>query len=168
MLTETEAFSVQALQLVLGREVERVGARENPGDGGRLGRQIVVKLRDQAQPVPLKSLGDGATRMFGAALRLATSRKGLLVIDEAENGLHYTVHQDFWRMVLQASREGHVQVLATTHSWDCIVGFARAATDCDYTDGVLVRLEAGDEGCRAVVYSEEELEVAAEQRIEVR
>ena len=170
-LTEDEEFLVQALKLVLDERVDRVAVVDNAGEGPpsfRSRSRVIVRLKGQARPVPLKSFGDGATRLFGAALALTHSRKGLLVIDEAENGLHYTVHEDFWRMVLRAAREGDIQVLATTHSWDCIVGFARAATECDDTDGVLVRLEPDDGRCRAVVYSEEELEVAAEQRIEVR
>ncbi len=118
--------------------------------------------------MPLKSFGDGATRLFGTAFALTRCREGLLLIDEAENGLHYKVHENFWRLVLRAAREGDIQVLATTHSWDCIVGFARAATECERTDGILVRLDRTDRGCRAVVYSEDELTVAAEQRIEVR
>ena len=169
-LTDDEDFLVQALRLVLGERVDRLAVVDDSGEGPpfRSNRRVIVKLSGHARPVPLKSFGDGATRLFGAALALTRSRKGLLVIDEAENGLHYTVHEDFWRMVLNAAREGDIQVLATTHSWDCIVGFARAATKCAHTDGALVRLEPEDGGCRAVVYSEEELAVAADQRIEVR
>lgn len=168
LLTDTEEASVQALQMALGPRIERVGAREQGRRKGPSGRYIVVKLKEHPQPVPLKSLGDGAVRLFGAALRLANSHGGLLVIDEAENGLHYTVHVDFWRMVLRAAHRGNVQVLATTHSWDCITGFARAATELDEADGVLVRLEPDDGVCRAVRYSRKDLETAAVQGIEVR
>ncbi len=169
-MTDDEDFLLRALRLVLGERVDRLAVVDDSGEGPsfRSNRRVIVKLSGHPRPVPLKSFGDGATRLFGAALALTRSRQGLLVIDEAENGLHYTVHADFWRMVLRAAREGDIQVLATTHSWDCIVGFARAATECDHADGVLVRLEPEDSGCRAVVYSEEELEVAADQRIEVR
>ena len=62
---------------------------------------MVVKLQGHEKPVPLRSLGDGATRLFGVALVLANSRNGLVLIDEAENGIHYSVHHDFWRVVLQ-------------------------------------------------------------------
>lgn len=169
-LTENEEFLVEALKLVLGERVERTNVVGDEAASSRAGwsSRVIVKLRDEARPVPLKSFGDGATRLFGTALVLTGCRNGLLLIDEAENGLHYKVRQKYWRMVLNAAREGDIQVLATTHSWDCIVGFARAAAECDEVDGVLVRLEPGDEGCRAVVYSEEQLAVAADQRIEVR
>lgn len=168
-LTESEDFLVRALRLLPGAEIDRVTVVGSEGSP-RLhrGRRVIVRSRSHARRVPLKRLGDGATRLFGAALALANGRNGILLMDEAENGLHHTVHTDFWRMVLRAAHEGDVQVLATTHSWDCIAGFARAATELAGIDGVLVRLEPGDEGCRAVFYSEDELKIAADRRIEVR
>ena len=118
--------------------------------------------------MPLRSLGDGALRLFAVALGLGVSRDGFLLIDEAENGIHYSVERDYWRMVLQTAHENNVQVVATTHSWDCIRGFAQAATDLNDVDGVLVRLDRQAETLHAVEYSEEELQIAAEQGIEVR
>ena len=106
--------------------------------------------------------------MFGVALALANSRGGFLTIDEAENGIHYSLQSDFWRMVLRAASEHDVQVLATTHSGDCVRGFARAAVEVEDAEGVLVRLEREAGRTRAVEYSEEELETAADQNIEVR
>lgn len=169
-LTDDEDFLVQELRRSLGENVQRIGVvDDNGGQPGSLSRRgVIVKLQGHSRPVPLKSFGDGAVRLFGVALTLTYCRGGLLLIDEAENGLHHTVQTDLWRMVLQAAHEGDVQVLATTHSWDCVAGFERAATECDDIDGVLVRLEGADEGCRAVLYSENELKIAAEQRIEVR
>ena len=107
----------------------------------RAGRRVVVKLSDQRRPVPLKSLGDGATRLFGVALALANCRNGILLLDEAENGIHHSLQADFWNMVLCAASAHNTQVLATTHSKDCINGFAWAALKCSDIDGNLIRLE---------------------------
>ena len=169
-LTDAEDFLVGTMSRHLDEKVQRMGVVNDTGGapGSLSKRAVFVKLHGHPRPVPLKSFGDGAVRLFGAALELTHSRDGLLLIDEAENGLHHTVQADFWRLVLQAAHDGDVQVLATTHSWDCIVGFARAATECEHTDGVLVRLERSEEECRAVVYSEDELKIAADRRIEVR
>lgn len=169
VLTDAEELSIRALRLVLRDEVSRVavigeGRPRYPGKG----RRVVVRLPEAAHPVPLRSLGDGVTRMFGVALALANSRSGFLTIDEAENGIHYSLQSDFWRMVLRASSEHDVQVFATTHSGDCVRGFARAAVEVEDVEGVLVRLERKAGKIRAVEYSEEELETAAEQGIEVR
>ncbi len=134
----------------------------------RVSRRALVKLKGCDRPVPLKSCGDGATRLFGVALALANSAGGFLLIDEAENGLHWSVERNFWRMVLKATQENDVQVFATTHSWDCIAGFAKAVNETPEEDGLLLRLDRADGQVRAVAYTEAQLQVAADQRIEVR
>ena len=168
-LTEEEDLVLQALRLMDDgiERVTMVGDEETLRFVGR-GRRVVVKLRDHERPVPLKSLGDGVTHLFAAALALANSRDGFLVLDEAENGIHHSVQRGFWRMVLRAAHQNNVQVLATTHSSDCVAGFARAAIECDDALGVYVRLERDDIRVRAVEYTEEELETVADQGIEVR
>ena len=71
-------------------------------------------------------------------------------------------------MVLKTAHKNNVQALATTHSWDCITGFAHAANDNTDIDGLLIRLDKDEYGFRTVEYSEEELLTAAQQDIEVR
>lgn len=167
-LTEEEDLSLQALRLA-GDPIERVavvGDEEARYHG--IGRRVVVKLRDHPRPVPLKSLGDGVMRLFAAGLALASGRDGFLLVDEAENEIHYSVQRDFWHMVLRAAQQHNVQVLATTHSRDCVKGFARAAAEIDEAEGVLVRLDRDGGQARAVEYTEEELAVVADQDIEVR
>ena len=168
VLTDGENCAVQPLNLAFDGKVDRV---TKIGDG-RLhrsyGRRVVVKLRGRDRPVPLRSLGDGAVRLFEVVLALVGSRNGFLIIDEADNGIHHTVHGDFWRTILRAAEENDVQVFATTHSFDCVRGFAHAAVKSPESEGVLLRLEREDECTRAVMYSESELETAAKQGIEVR
>lgn len=168
VLTDHEDLMIKALDLVYGSRVERIATVGEDSRNYRRGRRIIVKLKGYNQPVPLKSLGDGALRLFSLALALVNSRKGFLLIDEAENGIHYLGQEDYWRLVLQTARENNVQVIATTHSGDCIRGFAQAALELDDVEGMLVRLERGEDDLRAVQYSEDELKIAAEQGIEVR
>ncbi len=163
-LTPDEGLVVKALGLIFGEEWDRIAVA---GSMKRTPR-ILVRSRESGHPVPLESLGDGAVRLTGTAMALAKSQNGFLLLDEAENGLHFDLQTDFWRLVLQAAHQNNVQVLATTHSWDCVKGFARAAVDSRCIDGHLVRIDKDDEGVRAVEYSEEDLTVAAEYGIEVR
>ena len=163
-LTEDEDRVINALQPILGDQVKRIAII---GDEHNR-RRVVAKIQDQAFPVPLKSLGDGALRLFGVALILINSRDGFLLIDEAENGIHHSVQPDFWRMVFKTAHANNVQVIATTHSYDCVSGFAQAALEYKDIEGVLVRIERKDEEMWAVEYSESDLKTAAEQRIEVR
>lgn len=179
LLTPDEDRAIQALGLIFGDNIERVAVIG--GDSvlireerltrrlrwGR-GERFIVKLKDSGQLVPLKRLGDGALRLFSIALALANSRDGILLIDEVENGIHYSIQKVFWNMVLKTAHKNNVQVLATTHSWDCITGFAHAANDNTDIDGLLIRLDKDEYGFRTVEYPEEELLTAAQQDIEVR
>lgn len=170
-LTDDEDRVIRAVNLAMDEAAERVAVvGDSGGHGGQgpNGRRVVVRIEDQSHPVPLKSLGDGAVRLLGVALALANSRDGFLLIDEAENGIHHAVQRDFWRMVLQTARDNNVQVLATTHGWDCVRGFAQAATELAAVEGVLVRLERRADRVRAIEYTENELAVAARDGVEVR
>ena len=165
-LTDDEDLAIEALRLVY-RGVDGVAAIGT----GRLhsrGRRVIVRRGNGAYPVPLRSLGDGATRMFGTSLALANCRDGILLIDEAENGIHYTLQSEFWSMVMCAAKANNTQVVATTHSRDCINGFATAALESPEINGNLIRIDRHRGKTYAVEYSKEELETAAEQNIEVR
>ena len=163
-----ESLALRALRLVYGNDVERAPVMIGDGSDRRVGRRAVVKLRHRAFPVPLRSLGDGTTRILSVVLALANCRDGILLIDEAENGIHYSLQSEFWNMVLRTAEAHNTQVIATTHSKDCINGFAAAALACPDVDANLVRIGQRNGKLRAVDYSVEELETAAEQDIEVR
>jgi len=169
-LTEQEDRAVDALRLIFGRDIERVAAVADEVDGlpRRSSRRTLVKLAGEKTPVPLASLGDGAVRLLGIGLAIANASDGLLLIDEAENGLHHRRQADFWRLVIRAAREGNVQVIATTHSWDCVRGFQRASSEEPQESAILYRLERGKAGLHLIAYDEDRLERAAEHRVEVR
>lgn len=166
-LTPDEDKVVDALRLVVNG-VERAAVVTGHAGHRRRRNRVIVRFKGDPAPVPLKSLGDGAVRLFGVALALANSRHGFLVIDEAENGIHHSIQERFWRMVLQTAEANNLQVLATTHSRDCVEGFARAATECGDIEGALARINRRNGEMWAVEYSEDDMRVAAEQGIEVR
>ena len=168
VLTKYADHAAQSLRLIFGDDVDDV-VMVGEGFRGRPGRRAIVKFKSNEWPVPLRSLGDGALRLCGIALALANSHNGFLLLDEAENGIHYSLQSDFWRMVLRTAHENNVQVVATTHSWDCVSGFARAAKESADVEGILIRLDRNDDGeLRPVLYSEKNLGIAAGQGIEVR
>ena len=168
-LTDEETRAVESLRLIFGDRVQRAAFVGEDSDArGRSGRRAMVKMKGESRPVPLMSLGDGAARAFGVALALASARGGFLLIDDAENGIHHTLQRDFWKMVMLAAHKNNVQVIATTHSRDCVKGFAYAACELEDAVGLLHRIENVCGKARAVSYSREGLKVAAEQGIEVR
>ena len=51
----------------------------------------------------------------------------ILLIDEIENGIHYTAHEEFWQHLFKLCKELNVQVFATTHSLEMIKAFNAVA-----------------------------------------
>ena len=168
-LSPEEDRAVEAMNLIADMVVERVAVID-PGAGiePNYRRRIMAKVTGHDHPLPLRSLGDGAVRIFAVALALAASTDGFLLIDEAENGIHHSIQPKFWNMVLQTAQRNNVQVIATTHSWDCVTGFAQAANELEDVEGLLVRLERVPAGLRVFTYDESRLNNIAENGIEVR
>ena len=131
-------------------------------------RTAIVKIKDIDEPLPLRSLGDGMQRTLGIALALVNARNGILLIDEFENGIHYTVQPDLWQLIFQVARRLNVQVFATTHSWDCIEGFQKAAQADNQNEGMLIRLEYKKGEVAVTLFDERRLGIATRERIEVR
>lgn len=132
------------------------------------GRIPIVRIAGIDEPLPLRSLGDGMQRMLGIALALANAQDGMLLIDEIENGIHYSAQTELWQLVFQLAHRLNVQVFATTHSWDCIEGFQKAAQEDKQEEGVLIRLSIKKGEVGATLFDEEELGVATREQIEIR
>ena len=133
-----------------------------------LGRVPIVRIKDIDEPLPLRSLGDGVQRILGIALALVNATDGILLIDEIENGIHYSVQPELWQLIFQLARRLNVQVFATTHSWDCIEGFQKAAQEDKQEDGMLIRLSLKKDEVVATLFDERKLGIATREQIEVR
>lgn len=132
------------------------------------GPRMMVKLKDVDFAVPLKSMGEGIVHLLGLAVVLINTKNGLLLIDEIENGIHYSLFPKLWEFVMQTAQENNVQVIAATHSWDCFKGFAQVAHEMKDVEGRVIRIERKGEETWAVPYSEEEAFIAARSDIEIR
>jgi predicted ATP-dependent endonuclease of OLD family len=155
-----------AILKVINPKIEKVNVIANPLNPSR--RIPMVKLAEIEEPVPLRSLGEGVYRIFIISLALVSTKNGLLLLDEFENGLHYSIQYDLWKLIFQVARQLNVQVFATTHSWDCIEAFTKAAIEDKQDEGMLIRLTNNEGDIVATVFDENELGIATREQIEVR
>lgn len=166
ILTDKEKHVIEALKII-EPDTERIafvekGERQNE-------RMPIIKLKDRKETYPLKSMGDGINRVLTIILALVNSEDGFLLIDEFENGLHYTAQEQLWRIIFKLSKDLNVQVFATTHSEDCISGFQRTLNNPqNNVSGRLIRLDNIDGVIKQTEFLSDELRIADEQDIEVR
>jgi hypothetical protein len=139
VLTPREEATVKALRLV-EPEIERIAIS---GSGEAAAAQVL--LHGASGPVPLGTLGEGVSRILALALHLVRTQGGFLLIDEIENGLHWSVMQKVWRFLIESARSLDVQIFATTHSKDCLEAIAELhGSHPQHTEEISVhRLERG-------------------------
>ena len=166
-LTDREPYVLEALQII-DENISAVSVIGDPSQRNRSPRRAIVRSKEFSRPVPLRSFGDGLNRLFGIILYLVNISGGVLLIDEFENGLHHTIQTKAWNLIFRLAKKLNVQVLATTHSFDSVVTFAQVAVAHEELDGLLVRIDQIGNQMRVVEYTEQDLQVAARQRIEVR
>ena len=106
-------------------------------------------------------------RLFELALSLVNAEDGVLLVDEFENGLHYSVQPDVWRMIFALAQKLSVQVFATTHSRDTVRSFQKAAAESE-EEAMQIKLRLIGEDNVAVVTDKEQLEIATRHDIETR
>ncbi|NOK20621.1 AAA family ATPase [Corallococcus carmarthensis] len=164
VLTEGEQSALQALRII-APDIERISLVEGPMVQGM--RYALVARKGHTAPEPLYSMGDGMNRIFELALGLVNSKSGLFLVDEVENGVHYSAQEQLWRFIFEAASQLGVQVFATTHSWDCIAAFQKAASSHP-EDGMLISLAQTDGDIKATVFNEGDLEIITRESIEVR
>lgn len=162
-LTPQEQFVVEAMQIIEPR-TERLAFLQDPAQVPR----VMLKMRDSLAPVPLGSMGEGMRRLLALAIGLGTSAGGCLVIDELDTGLHYGAMQRLWKLLIEGAKRLDVQVLATTHSLDCIRALAAFAEENpDHRDDVLLhRVEAKRD--RAITFTADEVCIAVRNESELR
>lgn len=161
-LSKEEDLVIQAMQLI-DPDVLRLATVSD----GWSRNKIMLRHRSSSERIPLGSLGDGVTRLLGIALGLVNARGGVLLVDEIDTGLHFTVLEKMWRLILQTASQLDVQVFATTHNSDCWKSLASVLTsDAALGEASIQRIEVHRQ--KSVVFSTEEIQMAAQHGIEVR
>ena len=163
-LTEREAEVIQTLQIIEPRIQRIAPIRTSEGLP-----DFVVQLSDSPSRVALGSMGEGIRRLLALALVISdVPRGGVLLIDELDTGLHYTVMQRMWRMLIEAARTFDLQVFATSHSLDCLMALSRVTADTAEL-GPEVSVHRFEVGASSTVrFDAAELSTAIEHELEVR
>jgi len=88
---------------------------------------------------PVSTFGDGIRRLLHIALKLASVKGGILLIDELESTIHTEALQSSFQWLVKWCTEMDVQLFATTHSLEAVDALLEV-TESD-SDLVLYRLE---------------------------
>jgi hypothetical protein len=154
----TEALQILEPRLRSVAVVVENGEPSLQGNVGLAGRRFI----------PLHMMGDGMSKVATIVMLIASTRGGVLFVDDFDSGLHYSSLADIWKSIRKALDLFDVQLFATTHRSESVSAAHEIFADADAGGFLAHRLERAGDGTIVLTYDKEALEGALEAGLEVR
>ncbi len=117
--------------------------------------------------LPIALLGDGVSRLASLMLGIASARNGVALIDEIENGFHFSTLPQVWQAIVTACKHYNTQLFVTSHSLECMRASTEALRDSE-EDVRLIRIEKTERGPVARTFQREKVLSALSGDVEIR
>jgi AAA15 family ATPase/GTPase len=86
-------------------------------------RFLVDSQKFPEKSINITNYGEGLQRIFEIALSFAYCKNGVVLIDEFETAIHYSLLVNFTGFIQELADKFNVQVFLTSHSKECIEAF---------------------------------------------
>ncbi len=96
-----------------------------------VGDEILVDI-GSAQRLPINMMGDGLRKLLLIILAIYRCRNGVLLIDEIDNGFHFSTMKVLWKVILTVAEKNNVQLFASTHNIDSLKGLCNILSEGEY------------------------------------
>ena len=121
------------------------------------------------QRLPLNLAGDGTIRLLFIMLAIVANRNSIILIDEIETGFHYSMYSNLWESIATVAEKSDSQIIATTHSYECIVGAVAGLDGAGMSNELqYYRLDRCDGENMAFGYKGDLIRYAIKENMEVR
>ncbi len=117
--------------------------------------------------VDITSYGEGLQRIFEIALSFAYCKNGVILIDELETAIHYSLLVDFTKFIQELAVKFNVQVFITSHSKECIGAFVENEVHNEDINFYTMVRDLEDK-IQIITYDGDSLLNKLEQNLEVR
>lgn len=107
---------------IIGSEIDAPG-----------GEPVIKLLLNDEQSFPLAMFGDAVRKITELILIIVSASNKIILIDEIENGIHFTKHKDLWTKLFQIVGND-MQIFATSHSLEMIKAFNDVAYQTEFEE----------------------------------
>lgn len=118
--------------------------------------------------IPLNQVGQGIMNILTYISLIIGKSPDVCIIDEIENGIHYSALPTFWKGIAAIAETTGTQIFATTHSWECIEAAHEAFSAASTYDFSIIQLFRVEEGPQGRVLDRDHIEAAIKGEIELR
>jgi len=133
-----------------------------------VGKQLMVDTGGDRR-YPINMMGDGMRKLVALLANLYVRKGGIILIDEIDNGFHFSAMPTLWKAIIDAAITNNIQIFATTHNLDSLKGLHQASKDMAFRELSLYKLirKSGDI-LSAVRYNVDQFAFTIEQELELR
>ena len=129
---------------------------------------LYIQFTDHSH-MPLSILGDGINKATQILLCILTTPNGIVLIDEIENGFHYSVYPKVLNAFYEAALKSNTQLIITTHNADILRTSADVMRSKNKLDHLAYdRIDFSQNRRRAFSFTGKELYHALDAELEVR
>lgn len=132
---------------------------------------VYIGFEGVNEQLPLGMTGDGLRRYLSIVAASANPMTNIILIDEIDNGLHYSAYKKLWEAIFALATETNKQIFVTTHNKETLYRLNEMLEDNpSYQDALrLYTIENTKlKGHQAYKYSFEGLNAACKNDVEIR
>lgn len=136
-----------------------------------LNNDVYIGYNDVKEMLPVSMSGDGLRRYLNIVAGSANPMNTAILIDEIDNGLHYSAYKKLWEAIFALAVNTNKQIFVTTHSKETLYRLNEMLGEkADYQKELrLYTLEKTKlKGHQAYKYTYEGLSGACENDVEIR
>lgn len=132
---------------------------------------IYIEFEDVPEKMPMRMTGDGLRRYLNIVAASANPTTNIILIDEVDNGLHYSAYLKLWEAIFALATKANKQIFITTHSKETLQGLNEMLNENpNYQKEMRLYTIAStlNKGHQAYKYTYEGLSGACENNVELR
>jgi len=134
---------------------------------------IFFGLKGINELVPSNIIGDGMRKFLNIITAIAEAQDSIILIDEIENGLHFSAHKLLWESILTMTEIFNTQLFITTHNLETLTCLKKALEGKNYEKiqdfvKVFTISDTTKSGFKTYRYSYDAFKDAIEKETEIR
>jgi len=128
---------------------------------------IYATMSYRSRKLPVSLISSGINKFLSLLIAIRFFQGGVILVDEIENGIHYSMFPIFWQSLYNFAEKSGTQIFASTHSLECLKAVA-PLIDKHSDDFSLVQMHNDKGISNGIVVPGIEAAAAIENDIEVR
>ncbi len=119
--------------------------------------------------IPISMCGDGLKKFLYIITCVAGKKNKVLLIDEIDNGIHFSVYPLLWKSIIRLAKSNEIQLMITTHSKEVLQELAKSINPENENDVCVYTITKNkDDVMRSYRYDGKNIKTAIDNQLELR